>query len=236
MEDREKPLWSSHPGSHQEPVGLLSRVLGREGLHLPTARPRFTGCSYTAFLQERSSGAEAWEKKGRPGNLAGRERFYRPSHLGFPVVSWHGASVVPAEPLWLMCSLLVPSHVPGCCRVPGQALAMLHVLGPRKAALPSQLPKPMLGSRACRAGPHQLVVLFGQQQNAAHIGLVVVERVELWGGHMEGPSLWEAIVQLLIEREQVHIVHGDVVCAVAALQEAHIDECCPIEPMQEKQG
>lgn len=76
----------------------------------------------------------------------------------------------------------------------------------------------------------QLVVLFGQQQNAAHIGLVVVERVELWGGHMEGPSLREAIVQLLIEREQVHIVHGDVVCAVAALQEAHIDECCPIEP------
>lgn len=113
---------------------------------------------------------------------------------------------------------------------------MLHVLGLRKAALPSQLPRPMLGSRAHRAGPHQLVVLFGQQQNAAHIGLVVVERVELWGGHMEGPSLWEAIVQLLIEREQVHVVHGDVVCAVAALQEAHVDECCPIEPMQDKQG
>lgn len=72
-------------------------------------------------------------------------------------------------------------------------------------------------SRAPRAGPHQLVVLFGQQQNAAHIGLVVVQRVELWGGHVEGPGLREAIVQLLIEREQVHVVHGDVVCAVAAL-------------------
>lgn len=60
---------------------------------------------------------------------------------------------------------------------------------------------PQQASRACGAGPHQLVVLFGQQQNATHIGLVVVERVELWGSHMEGPSLREAIVQLLIERE-----------------------------------
>lgn len=49
---------------------------------------------------------------------------------------------------------------------------------------------------------------------------------------MEGPSLWEAIVQLLIEREQVHVVHGNVVCAVAAFQEARVDECCPVEPVQ----
>lgn len=51
---------------------------------------------------------------------------------------------------------------------------------------------------------------------------------------MEGPGLWEAIVQLLVEREQIHVVHGNVVCAVAALQEAHIDERCPIEPAREK--
>lgn len=51
---------------------------------------------------------------------------------------------------------------------------------------------------------------------------------------MEGPSLWEAIVQLLIEREQIHVVHGNVVCAVAALQEAHIDERCPIEPTKDR--
>lgn len=86
------------------------------------------------------------------------------------------------------------------------------------------------------AGPHQLVVLLGEQQDAADIGLVVVERVELWGGHVEGPCLREAIVQLLVEREQVHVVHGDVVCAVAALQEAHIDECRPVEPVQNGQG
>lgn len=89
-------------------------------------------------------------------------------------------------------------------------------------------------SRAGRAGPHQLVVLLGEQQDAAHIGLVVVERVELWGGHVEGPGLREAIIQLLIEREQIHVVHGDVVCAIAALQEAHVDECRPIEPIQDK--
>lgn len=47
---------------------------------------------------------------------------------------------------------------------------------------------------------------------------------------MEGPSLWEAIVQLLIEWEQVHVVHGNVVCAVAAFQEARVDERCPVEP------
>ena len=89
-------------------------------------------------------------------------------------------------------------------------------------------------SRAGRAGPHQLVVLLREQQDAAHIGLVVVERVELWGGHVEGPSLREAIIQLLIEREQIDVMHGNVVCAVAALQEAHIDECCPVEPTQDK--
>lgn len=89
------------------------------------------------------------------------------------------------------------------------------------------------GSEQSRhARPHQLVVLLGKQQDATNVGLVVVERVELWGGHVEGPSLWEAIVQLLIEREQVHVVHGDVVCAVAAFQEARVDECCPIEPVQ----
>ena len=49
---------------------------------------------------------------------------------------------------------------------------------------------------------------------------------------MEGPSLWEAIVQFLVEREQVHVVHGNVVCAVAAFQEARVDECCPVEPVQ----
>lgn len=75
-------------------------------------------------------------------------------------------------------------------------------------------------------------MLLGEQQDATDVGLVVVERVELWGGHVEGPSLREAIVQLLVERKQIHIVHGDVVRAVAALQEAHVDECCPVEPVQ----
>lgn len=89
------------------------------------------------------------------------------------------------------------------------------------------------GSEQSRhARPHQLVVLLGKQQDATNVGLVVVERVELWGGHVEGPSLWEAIVQLLIEWEQVHVVHGNVVCAVAAFQEARVDERCPVEPVQ----
>lgn len=89
------------------------------------------------------------------------------------------------------------------------------------------------GSQQSRcARPHQLVVLLGKQQDATDVGLVVVEWVELRRGHVEGPGLWEAIVQLLIEREQVHIVHGDVVCAVAALQKARVDECCPVEPVQ----
>lgn len=92
------------------------------------------------------------------------------------------------------------------------------------------------GSAEQAGWPHQLVVLLGEQQDAADIGLVVVEGVELWGGHMEGPCLREAIVQLLVEREQVHVVHGDVVCAVAALQEAHVDECRPVEPVQDGQG
>lgn len=91
-------------------------------------------------------------------------------------------------------------------------------------------------SRIGWAGPHQLVVLLGEKEDAAHVGLVMVERVELWGGHMEGPSLREAIVQLLIEGEQVHVVHCNVVGAVAALQEAHIDECCPVEPVQSSWG
>lgn len=85
-------------------------------------------------------------------------------------------------------------------------------------------------------GPHQLVVLLGEQQDAADISLVVVERVELWGGHVEGPSLRKAIVQLLVEREQVNVMHGNVVRAVAALQEAHVDKRRPVEPVQGGQG
>lgn len=75
-------------------------------------------------------------------------------------------------------------------------------------------------------------MLLGEQQDAADVGLVVVERVELWGGYMEGTRLGEAVVQLRVEREQVHVMHGDVVRAVATLQEAHVDEGCPIEPVR----
>lgn len=109
---------------------------------------------------------------------------------------------------------------------------------PARAAMsPDTKPVPLPGSlqgpgRPPPTGPHQLVVLLGQQQDAAHVGLVVVERVELRGSHVEGPGLGEAIVKLLVEGQQVHVVHGDVVRAVAALQEAHVDERCPVKPVQ----
>lgn len=112
--------------------------------------------------------------------------------------------------------------------------------GPQNRCSSCQCPHPGRDSLALGhagwAGPHQLVVLLGEQQDAANIGLVVVERVELRGGHVEGPSLREAIVQLLIEREQIHVMHGNVVRAVAALQEAHVDEGRPVEPVQGGQG
>jgi len=77
---------------------------------------------------------------------------------------------------------------------------------------------------------HHLIVLLGEQQDAAHVGLIVVERVQLRGCHVEGSCLREAVVQLLVERQEIDVMHRDVVGVVAALQEAHVDQGCPVKP------
>lgn len=71
---------------------------------------------------------------------------------------------------------------------------------------------------------------LGEQQDASYVGVVVVEGVQLRRGHVEGPRCWEAVVQLLVEGQQVHVVHRHVVRVIGALQEAHVDQGRPVEP------
>lgn len=81
-------------------------------------------------------------------------------------------------------------------------------------------------------GSYHVVVLLGEQQDPAHVRLVVVERVQFGRGHMEGAVLREAVVQGVVEGQQVHVVHGKVVSVVAALQETHVDQGRSVEPGQ----
>lgn len=85
-------------------------------------------------------------------------------------------------------------------------------------------------------GANLLIMLFGQQQYSTHVGLVVVQGVQLGWGDVEGSLLREAIVQSLVLRQQVHIVHGDVVGVIATLQEANVDQGGPVKPTLENDG
>lgn len=77
---------------------------------------------------------------------------------------------------------------------------------------------------------YQLVVLLGEQQDASYVGVVVVEGVQLRRGHVEGSRCWEAVVQLLVEGQQVHVVHRHVVRVIGTLHKAHVDQGGPVEP------
>lgn len=112
-------------GSQQEPMyfswGLLSRLLsllGEGGAPSPPTRLCFTGCGYTAFSQERSIGTEAWEEKGRPGNLAGGRGPAGPPSSSSLWPAGSGLLWSQQSSPWLTGSLLAPSRVSGCCRVP----------------------------------------------------------------------------------------------------------------------
>lgn len=60
-------------------------------------------------------------------------------------------------------------------------------------------------------------MLLGEEQDSSYIRLVVVKGVQLRRGHVEGPVLGEAVIQSLVQRQQVHVVHGQVVRLVPAL-------------------
>lgn len=77
---------------------------------------------------------------------------------------------------------------------------------------------------------YHAVVLLGEQQDSSYVGLVVVQRVQLGRRHVEGAVLGEAVVQGVVQGQQVHVVHGQVVGVVAALQVTHVDQRRPIEP------
>ena len=77
-------------------------------------------------------------------------------------------------------------------------------------------------------------MLLGEQQDPPHVRLVVVQRVQLGRGHVEGPALGEPVVQSVVQGQQVHVVHRQVVCVVAALQEAHVDERRSVKPLKHR--
>lgn len=76
-------------------------------------------------------------------------------------------------------------------------------------------------------------MLFGEEQDAAYVGFVMVDGVQLWRGHMERPLRWKAVVQGLVHGKQVHVVHGYVVCLISTLQIAHVNEGGSVETLRD---
>ena len=74
------------------------------------------------------------------------------------------------------------------------------------------------------SGPYHVVMLLGEQQDSSHVGLVVVQRVQLGRGHVERSLLGETVIQSFVQRQQVHVVHGQVVGVVPALRVADVDQ------------
>lgn len=62
----------------------------------------------------------------------------------------------------------------------------------------------------------------------------MIEWVELRGGDVEGALLREPVVQGRVEGHQVHVVHGQVVRVIAALQVAHVDQGRAVEPEKDR--
>jgi len=77
---------------------------------------------------------------------------------------------------------------------------------------------------------HLVIVLARNEQNAPNKSWVVIFWVQLWGGDVQGALLRKTIKQLWIFREEIHVVHCDVVAALAGLFEADIDEGGSVEP------
>lgn len=73
-------------------------------------------------------------------------------------------------------------------------------------------------------------MLLGEQQDSSHVRLVMVQRVQLGRGHVERPVGGEPVVQSLIQGQQVHVVHGQVIRVVTALLEANVDQRRSVEP------
>ena len=64
---------------------------------------------------------------------------------------------------------------------------------------------------------------------------MVVPWVEPGGGDVEGPLSRELVAEVLVEGQQVDVVHPDVVAVAVAVgrprvQEAHVDERGAVEP------
>lgn len=74
-----------------------------------------------------------------------------------------------------------------------------------------------------------MIVPLCEQQDSSHVGFVMVKRMQLRRGNMEGSLFREAIVQGLVEGQQVHVMHGQVVCVIPALHVAHVDQRCSVE-------
>ena len=72
--------------------------------------------------------------------------------------------------------------------------------------------------------------ISGQQQDSSHKLPVVVQGVEVRGGHMVDPRAGVGVGNGGIDRHQVHVMHGHVVTVLATLQEANIDQGCSVKP------
>lgn len=78
-------------------------------------------------------------------------------------------------------------------------------------------------------------MLLSEQQDSSYICLVMVKGVQLRRGHVKRSLFGETVIQSVVQRQQVHIVHRQVVGVVPTLQVTHINQRCPVESGRRKE-
>ena len=74
-------------------------------------------------------------------------------------------------------------------------------------------------------------MLLLQQQNTAYERPIVILRVKFRGSHVERPDVRVTVVEVRVQRQEVDIVHADVIAFRRTLEEADIDQGSTVEPV-----
>lgn len=62
------------------------------------------------------------------------------------------------------------------------------------------------------------------QKNTTNEGWVMVSWMQVWGSNMVGALIWELVYQRWIHRQEINIMHGNIVTVYTRLQEAHVEQ------------
>ena len=78
---------------------------------------------------------------------------------------------------------------------------------------------------------HLLKLSSGHEEDPTNKRLVVVERMKFRRRHMQGASLRKTVLQLVVQREEVNVVHSNVVTLLTAQEKTNIQQRSTIKPI-----